>query len=172
MKYILIFTALGSLLSCTSNQDAKLDRYYNIFRTRSYSDSTYSLLARYIQKYHHDSLKKVEAGAWITEQQRINDDKLICARAFELIDIFAAQEKCGYFRKHYFAKKITSSEDTLRKATAILVSSLYVQMPINCMTSWPSAGVYLYKSEDDFKKNKYFSMATLFRDGPLEVRLN
>lgn len=172
MKYVLIPATLALLLSCTSEQDAKVDRYYNIFRTRNYSDSTYSSLARYIEKYHHDSLKRIEANVWLKEQNQKQKDKLICARAFELIDLFAAQEKCGYFRKHYFAKKLTNNEDTLKKATAILVYSLYGQMHLNCIMSWPSSGVYLYKSEDDFKKQKYFSMAPLFRDGSLEVRLN
>lgn len=172
MKCLLILSVLAFLLSCRPKQEAKVDRYYNIFRTRNYADSTYSSLAKYIERYHPDSSKKKEARAWLKEQQQKKDDKLIATRAFELIALFEAQEECNYFRKHYLAKKLTSNEDTLKKATEILVTSVYVQIPENCILNRSkSAGIFLYESLEEFNQRKCFSMATLFENRLPEVRL-
>lgn len=170
MKCLFILSVLAFLLSCRPKQEPKVDRYYNIFRTRNYADSTYSSLARYIERYHPDSSKKKEARDWLKEQQQKKEDQIIFNQAFELIDVFKSTEECNYIRKHYLAIKLTNNEDTLKMATVILVHSVYDQIRENCkLNKGKNAGVFLYETENDFKMQRSFSMATTVENVSTEV---
>jgi hypothetical protein len=173
MKFLILLVTLSSLVACKSQQDAKLDRYYEIFKTRNYSDSIYTLFATQIKQHHYDSLKRQEAASWLMSEQQKHDDNIIFNKAFELISVFKVDEQCKYFRKHYFAKRLTRSDDTLQRAMVILVKSLYAQVPENCNTGWgASAVVFLYDSPEDFSEQKSFATASKFKNQPIEVRVN
>lgn len=178
MRCLLVIAALTYILSCKSKTDGKseiqlkADVYYKILKPQKYSASTYTAMATYIEKFHNDSSKRKEAWKWLKEEKQKEDNKVIFTRGFEILDVLKLQEECKYTRKHYLAMKLTDNEDTLRKAVEILVSTIYNQVIEDCaMRKTKSAGVFLYESEKEFKRQRYFSMATLFQFGVPEVRV-
>lgn len=84
-KNLLVIIALVCLGGYFSKQDAKLERYYDIFRGKNYPDSVFLPFARYIESYHSDAAKKRQARIWLKIQAQEQADELISARGFELI---------------------------------------------------------------------------------------